>query len=58
MILKFHMLPDQTAGLQTYKSQHGRESKMATDTKNSKTIKISFFSRMAGYIWLKFCLHY
>ena len=43
MNLKFHMQHDQTAGLQTYKSQLGRESKMAADTKNSKTIKINFF---------------
>ena len=37
------MQHDQTAGLQTFKSQPGRECKMATDTKNSKTIKINFF---------------
>ena len=37
------MQHDQTAGLQTYKSQLGQESKMAADTKNSKTIKINFF---------------
>ena len=43
MSLKFHMQHDQTAGFQTCKSQPGRESKMATDTKNSKTIKINFF---------------
>ena len=43
---------DQTAGLRTCKSQPGRESKMATDTKNSKTIKINFFSRMAWYTYL------
>ena len=58
MNLKFHMQYDQTAGLQTCKSQSGRESKMATDTKNSKTIKINSFSRMAWYIWLKFCMYY
>ena len=39
------MLHDQTAGPQTDKIQLGRESKMAADTKNSKTIKINFFSR-------------
>ena len=49
MNLKFHMQHDQTAGLQTCKSQPGRESKMAANTKNSKTIKINFFSRMAWY---------
>ena len=32
MVVKFHMQHDQTAGLQTGKVQHGRESKMATDT--------------------------
>ena len=58
MNLKFHVQHDQTAGLQTCKSQPGRESKMAPDTKNSKTIKINFFSRMAWYIWLKFCMYY
>ena len=47
MNLKFHVQHDQTAGLQTSKSQPGREFKMAIDTKNSKTIKINFFSRIA-----------
>ena len=56
MNLKYNMQHDQTAELYTCKSQLGRESKMAADTKNSKTIKIIFFSRMAWYIWLKFCL--
>ena len=50
MNLKFHMQQDQTAGLQTCNSQPGRESKMAADTKNSKTMKINFFSRMSRYI--------
>ena len=50
MSLKFHMQQDQTAGLQTYKRQPGQESKMAADTKNSQTMKINFFSRMARYI--------
>ena len=57
MNLKFHMQHDQTAGFQTYKSQPGRESKMAAITKNSKTIKINFFSRMAWDIWLKLCMY-
>ena len=43
MNLKFHMQHDQTAGLQICKSQSGPESKMATNTKNSKTIKINLF---------------
>ena len=50
MNLKFHMQHDLTAGLQTCKSQPGRESKVAADTKNGKTIKINFFSRMACII--------
>ena len=54
MNLKFHMQHDQNAEIQTYKSQSGRGSKMAADTKNSKTIKINFFSRMARYILLNF----
>ena len=32
--------------------------KMAAITKNSKTNKIVIFSRMARYIWLKFCMKY
>ena len=47
MNLKFHMQHDQTTGLQTCKSQPGRESKMTADTENSKTIKINFFSSIA-----------
>ena len=35
MNLKFNMQHDQTAGLQTCKSQHGRKSKMVADTKNT-----------------------
>ena len=31
---------------------------MAAITKNSKTIKIAIFSRMARHIWLKFCMKY
>ena len=44
MNLKFHMQHDQTAGLQTCKSQPGRDSKMVADTKNRKNIKINFFN--------------
>ena len=54
MKLKFHMQHDHTVGLLTCKSQPGGESKMAADSKNSHTIKVYFFSRMAWYIWLKF----
>ena len=54
MNIKFHMQHDQTAGLQTGKLQPSRESKMAADTKNSKTNKTNFFSRRAEYVWLKF----
>ena len=43
MNLKFHMQHDQTAGLQTCKSQPGQESKTAANIKNSKTIKVIFF---------------
>ena len=58
MNLKFHMQHDQTPRLQNNKIQSGREFKMATVTKNSKTIKIVIFSRMAKYIWQKFCIKY
>ena len=46
----------QTLGLQNDKIQGVRESKMATNAKNSKTNKINFFSRMAWYIWQIFCM--
>ena len=53
------MRHDQTAGLQTGKIQPGQESpKLPQILKNSKTIKIIFFSGMAWYIWLKFCMEY
>ena len=48
MNLKFHMQYDQTPRLQNNKIQSGREFKMAAITKNSKTIKIVIFSRMAN----------
>ena len=54
MNLKFHMQYDQTPRLQNNKFQSGREFKMAAITKNSRTIKIVIFSRMARYIWQKF----
>ena len=56
MVLKFHMLHDQTSGIQNDKIQGVWESKMAANAKNNKTNKISFFSRMALYIWLIFCM--
>ena len=56
MNIKFHLQHDQTAGLQTGKIQPGQESKM--DTKNSKTIKINFFSRILWYVRLKFFMVY
>ena len=31
---------------------------MATDAKNSNANEIHFFSRTAGYIWLKVCMEY
>ena len=53
MVLKFHLQQDQTLGLQNDKIQGDRESKMATNAKNSKTNISIFFPRMAWYIWLK-----
>ena len=44
-IVKFHLKYDKTPGFQNYKLGLGQESKMAAITKNSKTIKINFFSR-------------
>ena len=53
MNLKFHMHHGQTTGLQTGKIQPGRDSRMVADTKNSKIIKINFFTRVVWYIRLK-----
>ena len=58
MNLKFLMQHDQTSRFQNSKIQSGREFKMAAITKNSKTNKMAIFFRMAGYIWLKFCMEY
>ena len=55
MNLRFHMQHDQSAGLQNGEILPGRESKMATNTKIAKPKKLTFFSRMAWYIWEKFC---
>ena len=54
MVLKLHLQYDQTSGIQNDKNQGGRESIVAASAENSKTNKINFFSRMAGYIWLIF----
>ena len=42
MVLRFHMQHDQTLGLQNDQILLGRESKMATNAKNSKTSKSTF----------------
>ena len=54
MNLKFHMKHDQTAGLQTDKIQPGQESKMATNLKNSKTIKIILSPEWHGIFYWNF----
>ena len=51
-VVKFHMKYDQTPEFQNYKFGLGQESKMAAVTKNSKTIKINFFSGTSKYNWL------
>ena len=50
IVVKFHLKYD--PGFQNYKFWLGQESKMATVTKNSKTIKINFFSGTVRYNWL------
>ena len=52
ILVKFHLQYDQTPGFQNYKFGLSQESKMATVTKNSKTIKINFFSGTIRYNWL------
>ena len=49
IVLKFHLKYDQTPGFQNYKFGLGQESKMAAITKNSKNIKINFFSGTIRY---------
>ena len=44
IVVKFHLKYDQIPGFQNYKFGLRQESKMAAVTKNSKTIKINFFS--------------
>ena len=50
MNLKFHMQHDQNPRLQNRQIYFGREFKMATVTRNTKTNKIVIFSRTARYI--------
>ena len=57
-VLKFYMEHDLAPGSQNYKIGSGGISKMATITKNSKNIKINFYSRTTGYFWLNFGLEY
>ena len=52
IVVKFHLKYDQTPGFQNYEFGLGQESKMATVTKNSNTIKINFFSGTIRYNWL------
>ena len=52
IVVKFHLKYDQTPGFQNYKFGLRQESKMAAITKNSKTIKINFFSGTIRYNWL------
>ena len=52
IVVKFHLKYDQTPGFQNYKFGLGQKSKMAAITKNSKTIKINFFSETIRYNWL------
>ena len=57
-VLKFYMEHDLAPGSQNYKIGLGRISKTAAITKKSKNNKINFFSRTAGYFWLKFGMEY
>ena len=52
IVVKFHLKYDQTPGFQNYKFGLGQEFRMAAVTKNSKTIKINFFSGTIKYNWL------
>ena len=52
IVVKFHLKYDQTPGFQNYKFGLRQESKVAAVTKNSKTIKINFFSGTIRYNWL------
>ena len=52
IVVKFHLKYDQTPGFQNYEFGLGQDSKMAAFTKNSKTIKINFFSGTIRHNWL------
>ena len=52
IVVKFHLNYDRTPGFQNYKFGLGQESKMAAVIKNSKNIKINFFSGTIRYNWL------
>ena len=45
IVVKFPLKYEQTSGFQNYKFGLGQESKMVAVTKNSKNIKINFFSQ-------------
>ena len=51
IVVKVHMKHDQTQGFQNYRIVSGQESKVATNTKNSKNNQINF-SRTIRYNWL------
>ena len=53
IVVKFHLKYDQTPGFQNYKFGLAQESKMAAVMKNSKNIKINFFSGNFRYNWHK-----
>ena len=53
IVVKFHFKYDQTPGSQNYEFGLGQESKMAAVTKNSKNIKINFFSGTIRYMGYK-----
>ena len=58
MVLRFHVQHNQTAGLESDKIQHGRESKMAIVTKNSRQLNLFFFQNQMVYL-AEFCMaHY
>ena len=50
MVLKFHMQHNKAAGLQNDKIQAGRESKVATVAKNSKTTNQLFLQNHLIYL--------
>ena len=56
--LKFYKEHDLPPGSQNYQIGPGRISKMAAITKNSKSIKINYFSRTAKYFCLNFGMEY